>query len=75
MRFQMITVIATLSVFGATVPEIHADLFRNRDNCHVTCPHCSSPCRPVVHKENETKHCWGIQCKTICIPRVTFPWE
>ena len=41
----------------------------------VHCPRCSEPCYATVTKGTETKHCWNVECKTICIPRVTFPWE
>jgi len=39
------------------------------------CPRCSEPCYPTVTKGTETKTCWDVECKAICIPRVTFPWE
>lgn len=75
MRFQMIIVTVAVCVFGAGVPAAEAASSRDCDSCRVACPHCSSSCTPVVRKEDKTKHCWGIQCKTICIPRVTFPWQ
>ena len=41
----------------------------------VFCPHCGGNCYPTVTKETETKSCWDVESKTICIPRVRFPWE
>lgn len=41
----------------------------------VFCPHCGDPCYPTVTKGKETKHCWNVDSKTICIPKVRFPWE
>jgi hypothetical protein len=41
----------------------------------VFCPHCGEACYPTVTKGKETKHCWNIDTKTICIPKVRFPWE
>ena len=39
------------------------------------CPHCHEACYPTVTKGTETRHCWQIQTKAICIPRVSFPWQ
>lgn len=39
------------------------------------CRKCSEPCFPKVSKEKETRYCWDVDTKTICIPRVRFPWE
>lgn len=39
------------------------------------CPRCAEPCYPTVTKAKETRHCWGVETKTICIPRITWPWE
>jgi hypothetical protein len=32
-------------------------------------------CDFSVVKDKETKHCYSTECKPICIPRVTFPWQ
>jgi hypothetical protein len=37
------------------------------------CPQCS--CTLTIEKEKLTRTCYKIECKPICIPRVTFPWE
>ena len=39
------------------------------------CPHCGDACYPTVTKGKETKHCWNVETKAICIPKVRFPWE
>ncbi|HUG66313.1 MAG TPA: hypothetical protein VMM76_01100 [Pirellulaceae bacterium] len=39
------------------------------------CPHCGDACYPTVTKGTETKHCWNVETKAICIPKVRFPWE
>lgn len=39
------------------------------------CPRCSEPCYPEVSVEDVTKHCWKVECKKVCIPRLTFPWQ
>ena len=43
--------------------------------CGILCPHCGEPCMATVTKGKETKHCWEVEAKTICIPKVRFPWE
>ncbi len=39
------------------------------------CKQCGETCYPTVTKGTVSKHCWDYQTKTICIPRVRFPWE
>lgn len=39
------------------------------------CPRCKTRCRAEVTKEDVKKHCFEVECKTICIPKVTFPWQ
>ncbi|MCA9173698.1 MAG: hypothetical protein KDB14_04355 [Planctomycetales bacterium] len=41
----------------------------------LRCPHCREVCHPKVSKEEVKKHCWDIDCKKVCVPRVTFPWQ
>jgi len=40
-----------------------------------SCPQCGEACYPTVTAETETKRCWDVETKAICIPRVRFPWE
>lgn len=39
------------------------------------CPRCRATCYPTVTKGTEEKQCWEVETKTICIPKVRFPWE
>ena len=39
------------------------------------CPHCGEACYPTVTKGKETKVCFESEVKTICIPKVRFPWD
>ncbi len=44
-------------------------------HCHVQCPQCQAYCKVSVEKEKVKHYCWEVECETICIPRVHFPWE
>jgi len=35
------------------------------------CPHCLL----TIDKKKIKKHCYDVQCKKICIPRISFPWQ
>ncbi len=39
------------------------------------CPKCDNCCTLSVDKVDVDKHCWEIECKQICIPRIVFPWQ
>lgn len=47
--------------------------------CEAECPCCQYFCKHVCkltkETEDEKKHCWNVQCKPICIPKIRFPWE
>ncbi len=43
--------------------------------CEVTCPHCHYSCKFSVDIEEDAHHCYGVECKPICIPRVVWPWQ
>ena len=36
---------------------------------------CCPQCKLTVSLEKVKKHCYGVECKTICIPRFSFPWQ
>ncbi len=39
--------------------------------CHV----CGQKvCYPETKVEKETRHCWEVERKEICIPAIRFPW-
>ncbi|MEM7476813.1 MAG: hypothetical protein AAF483_17655 [Planctomycetota bacterium] len=45
-------------------------------NCKKSCcPKCKTPCVLKVEQGTEEKHCWKIEEKVVCIPRVTFSWQ
>lgn len=40
------------------------------------CPRCQATgCELKVEQVDEEKYCWKVECETICIPRVVFPWQ
>lgn len=49
----------------------------------VSCDECSSACGTccekvcVTHAKpgKESRYCWEVECKEVCIPAVRFPWE
>ncbi|MCR9296225.1 MAG: hypothetical protein NXI32_26230 [bacterium] len=61
---------STLCMLGNTLP---ADAVEHRKK--VCCPKCSNACELKVSEGTETKYCWKIECKTVCIPRVQFSWQ
>jgi hypothetical protein len=63
--------LATTLLFAAAVSAVAGD----GKHGGVHCPRCHEPCYATVTKGTETKHCWNVEYKTICIPKVTFPWE
>ena len=46
-----------------------------KQGCH-TCPNCHAVCcRLKVENDEVDEHCWNVECKYICVPRVVFPWQ
>ena len=41
----------------------------------VSCSSCCPKCKLSIDKEAVKKHFYEVECKTICIPKVTFPWQ
>ncbi|MFK7734586.1 MAG: hypothetical protein AB8B50_01070 [Pirellulaceae bacterium] len=39
------------------------------------CPKCKTCCELKVEEGTEEKHCWKVESKVVCIPRVTFSWQ
>jgi hypothetical protein len=78
MRLQLLTLaaVAMLATATAWAGNPHP---RQCNDCgfgkRVHCPQCSEPCYPTVSKDMEKKHCWCVETKTICIPKIRFPWE
>ena len=47
----------------------------NRHGCHC-CPECEHTiCVPTPVTEKVSRHCWGVDCKVICIPAIKWPWQ
>jgi hypothetical protein len=49
-------------------------------SCAASCkPGCAAECvcycRPVARQETVTKECFEVECETICIPGIKFPWQ
>ena len=40
-------------------------------DCQTCCPNCQLK----ISLEDVKKHCYEVECKTVCIPRVNFPWQ
>jgi len=79
MRLQLLSL--TLVALLAAAPALAGDGKQDGKHSHgkagsrVFCPHCGEACYPTVTKGKETKHCFNVETKTICIPKVRFPWE
>ncbi|TWU36654.1 hypothetical protein Q31b_49360 [Novipirellula aureliae] len=45
---------------------------------HVTqqcCPNCNHNCKLEAKQVEVEKKCYEVECETICVPRVVFPWQ
>lgn len=60
----------SLAQAGSGCPLGHAS-----SNC-PRCPQCQAGCCEFkAETVDAEKHCWKVECKTICIPNVVFPWQ
>jgi len=41
----------------------------------IQCPNCAKFCKVETETVKEKKYCWDVECKPICIPKVTLPWQ
>lgn len=41
----------------------------------VRCPSCNHTCKPEYITKKVKKTTYEVECKQICIPAVTFPWQ
>jgi len=39
------------------------------------CPECNHTCKLEAKEVEVEKKCYEIECETICVPRVVFPWQ
>lgn len=46
-----------------------------RPYCPPRCPNCKAYCKFEWENAKESKSCWCIERKAICIPKITFPWQ
>lgn len=44
-------------------------------NTCSTCPSCSYKCKFEAKQGEVEKHCFNVEEKVICIPKVVFPWQ
>ncbi len=42
---------------------------------HQSCDSTCATCRSKVETEKVEKTCFETECKQICVPKVTFPWQ
>ncbi|GAA4449278.1 hypothetical protein [Novipirellula rosea] len=47
----------------------------DQTGCCTKCPACDHACNFSVDVVDETKTCFEVESKVICIPRVVFPWQ
>ncbi|MAR10684.1 MAG: hypothetical protein CL681_11995 [Blastopirellula sp.] len=77
---QRIALYCLLAGLAFSPPLVFADghhASKNTSHCSSCnhCPRCKTRCRAEVTTEDVKKHCFEVECKTICIPKVTFPWQ
>ena len=41
----------------------------------IQCPNCANFCKVEVETIKEKKTCWDVECKLICITKVTLSWQ
>ncbi|MCA9150884.1 MAG: hypothetical protein KDA92_16345 [Planctomycetales bacterium] len=71
--FAMLSLAMTLS---CVAPAMAGDCAGSPGcGCHVQCPECSYYCKVEAETEKVKHHCWEVDCKPICVPRVKLPWE
>ncbi len=79
MRLQLLAIALVASLAGTAVlagdPGHDGKGGHGKGGHRAFCPHCGDACYPTVTKGTETKHCWNVETKAICIPKVRFPWE
>ena len=77
MRLQIL--VLNLLAIAVTAPtfagETNSSGKKKGGHCGVFCPHCGEACYPTVTKGKEKKHYFEVEAKTICIPKVRFPWQ
>jgi hypothetical protein len=72
--FCLVT-LAAMFMLAAPLRASHGCAGTHGCGCHVQCPECHHFCKLTVDKEKVAHHCWEVECKPVCVPRVHFPWE
>lgn len=78
MRLQLLALVLVATISGTPVFAGDSGCEGKHGGCNRSrafCPHCGDACYPTVTKGKETKTCWNVEEKAICIPKVRFPWE
>jgi len=71
--FALSIVLMNLGVGSALAGE---GCCKPQGSCERPCEPCRRfVCRPYMSLETVTKTCFETECKQICIPKVTFPWQ
>ena len=71
-RQSLMLVLLTISITSLALAGNHNQTRNIRTVC---CPYCGEVCHPTVSMETETKRCWDVETKAICIPKIRFPWH
>lgn len=65
-----------LGFVGGSIVRADAGVGGHRAKVRAHCPKCHAACCKLeVEQVDEEKYCWKVECETICIPRVVFPWQ
>jgi len=75
---SLVALIATLIHF-ASASSVQAGFgdhkILDQTGCSYRCPACNHCCELKAEAVEETKDCFNVESKVICIPRVVFPWQ
>lgn len=70
-----VAIALSLALGSRSVADSPEESARQPSACNK-CPRCRTTCCELkVEQGEKEKHCWNVECKTICIPRVVFPWQ
>lgn len=72
--FRSILIAASFfSITIVSMPSIQAGCGHHTK--HHCCPKCNHTCKLEAKEVEVEKKCYEIECETICVPRVVFPWQ
>lgn len=58
----------------AIVANLYSGLMAGEGH-RACCPKCHQVCVLEVSEDSESKYCWKVESKTVCIPKVRFSWQ